>query len=127
MDELILQWSKNETHYDEDVLEGLQPHSNLRKLKIEGFGGKSLPLWMLKSRDRLHHNSSEAFVMEGFSSLQQLHIDNCKELTYATFVFLSLESLFIENCPKLEKFLDSRFLLLQELVIVNLGVENIDG
>ncbi|KAI5559481.1 hypothetical protein BDE02_17G113300 [Populus trichocarpa] len=32
---------------NEEVLEGLQPHSNLKKLKIWGYGGSKFPNWMM--------------------------------------------------------------------------------
>nr|TKS10237.1 putative disease resistance protein RGA1 isoform X1 [Populus alba] len=32
---------------NEEVLEGLQPHSNLKKLKICGYGGSRFPNWMM--------------------------------------------------------------------------------
>ncbi|KAL2494313.1 putative disease resistance RPP13-like protein 1 [Forsythia ovata] len=34
--------------HDESVLEGLQPHPNLRSIVIEGFRGKKFPLWTMK-------------------------------------------------------------------------------
>ncbi|KAL2517735.1 putative disease resistance RPP13-like protein 1 [Abeliophyllum distichum] len=34
--------------HDESVLEGLQPHPNLRSIEIEGFRGKKFPLWTMK-------------------------------------------------------------------------------
>ncbi|KAL4631969.1 hypothetical protein ACB092_04G017900 [Castanea dentata] len=34
---------------DEDVLEGLQPHPNLKSLQIENFSGEKFPLWLLGS------------------------------------------------------------------------------
>ncbi|KAL2454129.1 putative disease resistance RPP13-like protein 1 [Abeliophyllum distichum] len=34
--------------HDESVLEGLQPHPNLRSIVIEGFRGKNFPLWTMK-------------------------------------------------------------------------------
>ncbi|KAK4406201.1 hypothetical protein Sango_0626600 [Sesamum angolense] len=33
---------------DENVLEGLQPHPNLKSLEINGFNGRNFPLWILK-------------------------------------------------------------------------------
>ena len=36
---------------DEAVLEGLQPHQNLKSLSITGFKGKSFSSWMLTGRD----------------------------------------------------------------------------
>ncbi|XP_047976143.1 disease resistance protein RGA2-like isoform X2 [Salvia hispanica] len=48
---LYLKWNKDregETPNDENVLEGLQPHSNLTKLVIEGFKGKKFPSWAQK-------------------------------------------------------------------------------
>ncbi|XP_042031140.1 putative disease resistance protein RGA1 [Salvia splendens] len=46
--ELYLGWEtgrEGETTNDENVLEGLQPHSRLKKLEIFGFGGRSFPSW----------------------------------------------------------------------------------
>ncbi|XP_050255741.1 disease resistance protein RGA2-like [Quercus robur] len=44
-------WSKRSDsevnhHNEEEVLEGLHPHQNLKSLTIDGFGGKKLPSWM---------------------------------------------------------------------------------
>uniref|UniRef100_A0A0A9AH77 R13L1/DRL21-like LRR repeat region domain-containing protein n=1 Tax=Arundo donax TaxID=35708 RepID=A0A0A9AH77_ARUDO len=36
---------------DEDELECLQPHDNLRDLRIMGYGGVKSPAWMMK----IHH------------------------------------------------------------------------
>ena len=36
---------------DEEVLEGLQPHRNLKSLTIKFYEGKKFPSWMLTSRD----------------------------------------------------------------------------
>ncbi|XP_026405488.1 putative disease resistance RPP13-like protein 1 [Papaver somniferum] len=45
--ELKLNWRSNgDDEYDDMVLEGLQPHQNLRKLVISGFSGIKLPTWM---------------------------------------------------------------------------------
>ncbi|XP_047976174.1 putative disease resistance protein RGA3 [Salvia hispanica] len=49
--DLCLRWDQDrevETPNDENVLEGLQPHSNLKKLVIEGFKSKRFPSWNQK-------------------------------------------------------------------------------
>nr|XP_023915452.1 putative disease resistance protein RGA3 [Quercus suber] len=59
IDMLGFDWSasagirRREVNYnnDEDVLEGLQPHQNLKSLQIRGFQGKKFPSWMLRSCD----------------------------------------------------------------------------
>ncbi|XP_065619289.1 putative disease resistance protein RGA3 [Quercus suber] len=58
IDMLGFYWSasarkRREVNYnnDEDVLEGLQPHQNLKSLQIGGFQGKKFPSWMLRSCD----------------------------------------------------------------------------
>ncbi|KAM3750137.1 hypothetical protein ACB098_04G014600 [Castanea mollissima] len=38
---------------DEEVLEGLYPHQNLKSLKIDGFSGKKFPSWMSSHFDYL--------------------------------------------------------------------------
>ncbi|XP_047960408.1 putative disease resistance protein RGA3 [Salvia hispanica] len=49
--ELCLAWDEDregEITNDENVLEGLQPHTNLKKLRIEGYKGKRFPSWTRK-------------------------------------------------------------------------------
>ncbi|KAL1535338.1 disease resistance protein RGA2-like [Salvia divinorum] len=51
LSELHLTWETRrevETTNDENVLEGLQPHSRLKKLVIEGFKGERFPSWTQK-------------------------------------------------------------------------------
>ncbi|GLT27380.1 hypothetical protein SLA2020_023840 [Shorea laevis] len=133
--QLRLRWGKG-SNQDEDVLEGLQPHSDLQVLQIDGYGGKNLPSWMLKNVSncdlfllknlaelRLEQcNKLESIsVMTGFSSLQMLSISNCVELsTIADGAFAklaSLEELHIFNCPKLERVSSNGLLLPQSLLI----------
>ena len=42
---------------DEDVLEGLQPHPNLKSLIIESYKGRNFPSWMLTGRDAMDGSS----------------------------------------------------------------------
>ncbi|XP_047068854.1 disease resistance protein RGA2-like [Lolium rigidum] len=95
-----------------DVLEGLQPHQNLKTLKITGYGGTS-PTWL----------SSTFSII----SLEILHLENCREwrnLPILEMPFLrkltlikmlnvieisvpSLEELILTDMPKLEKCIGS--------------------
>ncbi|GLT27103.1 hypothetical protein SLA2020_021300 [Shorea laevis] len=133
--ELRLRWGK-ESNRDEDVLEGLQPHSDLQVLEIDGYGGKNLPSWMLENVSNcdmfLLKNLAELRleeckklesipVMTGFSSLQMLSISNSVELsTIANGAFarlVSLKELHIFNCPKLERVSSNGLSLPQSLLI----------
>ncbi|GLT99161.1 hypothetical protein SLE2022_166230 [Rubroshorea leprosula] len=133
--ELRLRWGK-ESNQDEDVLEGLQPHSDLQVLEIDGYGGKNWSSWMsknvlnydmflLKNLAELRIVQCKKLesipVMTGFSSLQMLSISNCAELsTIAEGAFVklaSLKELHIFNCPKLERVSSNGLILPQSLLI----------
>ncbi|GKV38002.1 hypothetical protein SLEP1_g45960 [Rubroshorea leprosula] len=125
--ELNLEWTKRNTeecNHDDDVLAGLKPPPNLRNLTIEYYGGKKCPSWM-------EPNLSESFslnnlvdlkifrckklksipIMSRLSSLQQLQIEDCLELTRigdGAFAFPAfLRQLRIWSCPRLETIGDS--------------------
>ncbi|VAI40662.1 unnamed protein product [Triticum turgidum subsp. durum] len=70
-----------------DVLEGLQPHSNLQELMIEGYGATTLPSWMLQGHI--------------FTKLQSLHVGNCRLLVVLPPFgkFPSLKHLTLDNLP----------------------------
>ncbi|GLT99186.1 hypothetical protein SLE2022_166400 [Rubroshorea leprosula] len=133
--ELTLKWRKK-SDQDEDVLEGLQPRSNLQVLEIYGYGGKNLPSWMLqnvlncdtfllKNLKKLSIDSCKELeslpVMTGFSSLQELCIFGCDELsTIAEGAFaslVSLKELDIYNCHKLESVSLNELSLLEKVWI----------
>ena len=67
---LGLYWPKEVGYRDKDekVLEGLQPHRNLKSLTIEGYGGKKFPSWVGLS---LHHNLIE---------IKLIWFNNCEEV-----------------------------------------------
>ncbi|GLT64592.1 hypothetical protein SLA2020_370760 [Shorea laevis] len=145
VNDLKLVWGR-EGNQDEDVLEGLRPHSNLQRLTIDGYGGKNLPSWMLKS-DSSYSNEISLIknlvelniqgckqlesipVMKGLSSLRLLYILNCNELSAIVdeaFVrFESLQELIIENCPKLESVPTSGLQSLQKLSISDCFISSI--
>uniref|UniRef100_A0A6V7QY10 Disease resistance protein RGA3 n=1 Tax=Ananas comosus var. bracteatus TaxID=296719 RepID=A0A6V7QY10_ANACO len=84
LDALILEWSRRGSnfHHDTEVLEGLQPHKKLKKLKIRHYGGTTSPSWLRP---------------QTLTCLSELHIENCSELTELPCLPLSLTSLVLEN------------------------------
>ncbi|GLU05063.1 hypothetical protein SLE2022_221840 [Rubroshorea leprosula] len=137
VEDLRLCWvKKGNQGNDEEVLEGLKPHSNIRRLSIDWYGGKNLASWMLKSsKELLSHNNLVALrisncrmlhripSINGFSSLQQLSVVQCNELTSlgdgdgAVFTSLSLKELHIDQCGKLKGFPISGLSSLEQLYI----------
>ncbi|GFP87615.1 putative disease resistance protein rga3 [Phtheirospermum japonicum] len=105
--ELKLMWDKSREGgeaNDESVLEGLQPHPNLKGLMICGFKGKSLPL------------------LEGHANLMKISLEDCSECEeLPTLGHLPhLTKLEIRDCPKMTHLVP--FLgpsLLGELKIIN--------
>ncbi|GLT57494.1 hypothetical protein SLA2020_304620 [Shorea laevis] len=124
IEELALEWCNQrrelelEDNHDEEVFEGLQPHQKLKELYIRYYGGKNLPSWML-SNELFWPNNFDLVELEirdcrklysipvinGLSSLKQLSIWNCNELTSIAdraFEKMSLEKIIIRQCAKLE-------------------------
>ncbi|GKV06776.1 hypothetical protein SLEP1_g18620 [Rubroshorea leprosula] len=138
VDVLELCWSEggSRENLDEDVLEGLTPHSNIRILSTEGYGGRNLASWMSKSSEELFllnnlvdlkiRSCRMLYRISGiswFSSLQRLSVEWCDELTSlgdgeeAVLTSMSLKKLSIYGCDKLERFLVNGFSSLEELNI----------
>lgn len=91
---LRLEWTDEAVsdEYDELLLEGLQPHENLKVLFIERYGGQSFPNWMMVG---LHSSLPKLTKL----TLKNLKI--CKSLP--PFGCLpSLQSLKLENLTLLE-------------------------
>ncbi|GKV17369.1 hypothetical protein SLEP1_g27884 [Rubroshorea leprosula] len=108
--ELRLRWGK-ESNRDEDVLEGLQPHSDLQVLEIHGYGGKNLSSWMSKNV-----MNCDMFLLK---NLVELRIVQCKNIIAdGGFAKLaSLKELRISDCPKLERVSSNGLSLPQSLLI----------
>ncbi|KAL8527278.1 hypothetical protein ACS0TY_005231 [Phlomoides rotata] len=73
--ELVLQWNEyveGETHHM-NVLEGLQPHPNLKSLTIDGFKGTRFPSWALKMgvQDGRH--------WKGLNNMTEISLIRCSE------------------------------------------------
>jgi len=74
MNELVLEWSDDEGNSNgnnEYVLEGLQPHLDIRSLTIEGYGGEDFSSWILQL------NNLTVLRLNGCSKLRQLPTLGC--------------------------------------------------
>ncbi|GLU14912.1 hypothetical protein SLE2022_314530 [Rubroshorea leprosula] len=106
--ELGLQWGRNkEEGYNsyEEVLEGLQPPSNLKSLSIGGYMGEKFPLWMEKGVNL----SGDAFLL---SNLLELQLNGCGEcMGIPSLGFLpNLQVLNIRRTEKVKR-MGSKFYL----------------
>uniref|UniRef100_A0A2N9F514 R13L1/DRL21-like LRR repeat region domain-containing protein n=1 Tax=Fagus sylvatica TaxID=28930 RepID=A0A2N9F514_FAGSY len=123
LSELVLQWGDdtNDSENERNVLEWLCPHTNLKALTIEHYGGTSFPIWL---GDR------------SFSNMVSLNLVNCK---YCSFLpplgqlpalkelsiagedegrlFSTLQELCIIRCPKLRSGLPNHLPSLTHLTI----------
>ncbi|GFP90312.1 putative disease resistance protein rga3 [Phtheirospermum japonicum] len=131
---LKLVWSllrEGDEANDESVLQGLQPHPNLKSLKIFRFKGKSLPLWdglnnLIKIKlqecsecEELpmlgHLPHLKCIYLGGLTNVKSIrssfygNIDNCKRDTIVV-VFRALERLVLSDMPNLKEWAEVDFL-----------------
>ncbi|XP_047978420.1 disease resistance protein RGA2-like [Salvia hispanica] len=96
--DLAFTWSddREDERNDASVLEGLQPHANLKKLKISGFKGNKFPTWAEKMAVRDGLQSSWVPL----ENLIEITFSNCSE---------------IDEIPKLQHLPNLKSLSLKEL------------
>ncbi|CBI23750.3 unnamed protein product, partial [Vitis vinifera] len=146
LDELVLTWDNNNgaAIHDGDILENFQPHTNLKRLYINSFGGLRFPDWVgdpsffnlmyLELRDCDHCTSLPPLGQ--LPSLKHLVIFGmhggwnewlpCGE-------FPHLQELYIRYCPKLTGKLPKQLPSLKileivgcpELLVASLGIPTI--
>ncbi|GKV17291.1 hypothetical protein SLEP1_g27820 [Rubroshorea leprosula] len=58
---------------DEEVIESLEPHSNLKSLTIENYRGKNFPSWLVRSIGC----SGSSFLLNNLVELKLLHCYEC--------------------------------------------------
>ncbi|KAF3330052.1 putative disease resistance RPP13-like protein 1 [Carex littledalei] len=129
LDSLWLEWSsddircvKNEK-LDEDVLESLKPHQNLRNLSVSCYSGSTSPSWLNEQhlRDLKEICLIECRKLKQVPLLEQLPflkvlqikaMDLVKEISYQNIggtnnhiLFPSLEKLLLSDMPLLEEWL----------------------
>ncbi|GLU24119.1 hypothetical protein SLE2022_400780 [Rubroshorea leprosula] len=83
-------WSENRANGDKDmvVLEGLQPHSNLKSLTIEKYRGGSCPSWMMN--------------LEQLVNLKLIDCDECGDISCLELL-PKLEVLNIKAVPNVKR------------------------
>ncbi|XP_043705572.1 putative disease resistance protein RGA3 [Telopea speciosissima] len=132
---------------DDDVLEGLEPHPNLKSFWIQNFGGAKYPTWMM---------AASTTGLSAYKNLIELQLEKCNGLEYVPPMlgelpflrvlwlnrmekvkcidrefyysntnnnsllpsFPSLEKLWLNSCPKL-KIMPSQFPSLKCLMFWN--------
>ncbi|XP_022761486.1 putative disease resistance protein RGA4 [Durio zibethinus] len=142
---LEYEWSRGREDCcnDEEVVEGLEPHSNLKSLTIKGYKGGHFPLWLVRSIS----GSSASFqpinledltlsncenvqnlpILGQYPKLKRLRIEvlpNLRsiECSEVELTFPSLKELKIRYCWKLSSVpIMSRFSSLEELAIDDCG------
>jgi hypothetical protein len=118
LQELSLSWSDFSMDLDsfiagktEDVLEGLQPHENLKSLHISGYSGANLPTWLasnvsVKMLRILHLEKCREWQIlrvEMLPFLRKLKLIRMWKLTEISIP--SLEEFILIEMPRLEKCL----------------------
>ncbi|GLT70845.1 hypothetical protein SLA2020_429010 [Shorea laevis] len=117
--ELVFEWShrddvntQDQATIENSVLEDLQPHSNLKKLKIRCFMGNEFPAWMKEGR--LQNLVSltlygcikcKTLALGGqLPKLRELYIEGMRELEkWMEVECNSLDRLTLRNCPQLRE------------------------
>ncbi|KAK9083033.1 hypothetical protein Scep_029504 [Stephania cephalantha] len=85
-----------------DVLEALQPHLNIRELKISGYPGVRFPRWM---EMEMTYDSHQRLMFPQLIQISLIDLPNLEKLSWDCEVkhrFSSLQHLQIHNCPKLK-------------------------
>lgn len=128
IEELDLEWSSRSSTdpsyitTDEEVLEGLQPHSNIKRLTIRCYQGVKSPIWL------------QAQTVPFLTSFQ---IENCPNLKELPNLPSSLSMLQIERCSNLkdlkETLLPHHFPAIKSICVsncselVSLSVDSLGG
>ncbi|KAJ6861562.1 disease resistance protein RGA1 isoform X2 [Populus alba x Populus x berolinensis] len=127
---------------NEEVLEGLQPHSNLKKLRICGYGGSRFPNWMMNlnmTLPNLVEMELSTFPkceqlpplgkLQFLKSLVLRGMDGVKSIDSNVYgdgqnPFPSLETLTFDSMEGLERWAACTFTCLRELEIACCPVLN---
>ncbi|XVF37487.1 hypothetical protein REPUB_Repub20aG0012400 [Reevesia pubescens] len=77
LDKLGYRWSsgREDCSNDEEVLEGLEPHSNLKSLSIKSYKGGCYPSWLVRTS-----SVSGPSAFQSLTNLVELKLSDCKNL-----------------------------------------------
>ncbi|XP_020110226.1 disease resistance protein RGA2-like isoform X2 [Ananas comosus] len=134
---LSLRWSRNRSgglEVDEPLLDNLRPHTNLKKLEIEGYAGVRSPCWMTEKSSLSIIRSITLSNCERWENLppfgqlpllEFLYLESmqavkklCCPRSVGGCAFPSLQKLYLHSMPDLELFEgEHMFPLLNELEI----------
>ncbi|XP_073264755.1 uncharacterized protein [Populus alba] len=94
---LVLVWnpSSGSRINEKDVLEGLQPHPNIRSLEIENYKGDEFPPWLLEL-----NNLVVLKLNEHFPHLETLEL---KELNSLSYIVSGCRTMAAALCPALKR------------------------
>ncbi|XP_062016839.1 putative disease resistance RPP13-like protein 1 isoform X2 [Rosa rugosa] len=143
LDELVLEWGgksgdTDDTQKQRDVLENLQPHTNLKKLEIRSYGGTRFPGWLedhssLSNLVRLQlldcGNCLSLPSVEQLPSLQVLEIEGLINgvVTWGSKPFPNLRTLSLKSCPEVTgAFTSACFPKLESLKWEDVNVESLN-
>ena len=98
LSELLFSWDQEmdgEPRYVEEVFQCLEPHSNIQKFEIRGYGGLQISQWMRKP--------------QMFDCLRELKMSDCPKCNSIPVIWLSvsLEILSIEKMDNLTTLCNS--------------------
>ncbi|XP_047957048.1 putative disease resistance protein RGA4 [Salvia hispanica] len=117
--ELVFAWfdGREDERNDESVLEGLQPHANLKVLKIKGFKGKIFPTWCMKMAIR--DGSQGSWVpLDNLIEIALMKCSECEEIPMLEHL-PNLRSLYLFDLKKV-RFINSSFKNLESLTLIKL-------
>ncbi|KAL6644055.1 hypothetical protein ACP70R_018821 [Stipagrostis hirtigluma subsp. patula] len=129
LQQLTLHWHIDQSNMhpkQEDVLECLKPHSNLREICIRGHGGGTCPSWLVEDHftENLECLSLHGVAWKSFPPLGELWIVNeqgqeCVS-SISGQIFQNLKRLELVNIPRLKKWYgNSIFSNLEVLIVRN--------
>ncbi|KAM5585169.1 hypothetical protein ABKV19_004524 [Rosa sericea] len=143
LNELVLEWGGKSGDTDDkekerDVLENLQPHTNLKELTIRSYGGTRFAGWLedLSSLSNLVRlrlldcgNCLSLPSVEQLPSLQELHIQGFNGVvTVGSKPFPNLRQLSLKSCPEVTgAFMLACFPKLESLDLEDVNVESLNS